>query len=174
MLSIPDGFTFIGRPVCVVRALVSLASSGRYRVEGDSMLPTLASKQHLLASSWNKLRRGHVVVLRQPVLTNRFYIKRIVGLPEEEVRLKEGRVYVNGSLLEEAYLDSRPRRRKEYDGEWWLGPDEYFVMGDNRNDSHDSRLFGPINRQLILGRVWFRCWPPSAWGPVPGRVKKSW
>jgi signal peptidase I len=105
-------------------------------------------------------------VLRHPAQQHRFYVKRIVGLPDESIRLQGGLVYVNGSLLNETYLHRRPYQRPEYDREWWLGPEEYFVMGDNRSDSQDSRAFGPVRQDLIVGRVWFRYWPLRAWGKV--------
>jgi len=158
-------------PARVLQALVALFTSARFLVEGESMAPALGSGQSVLASRprlpWDPdYCRGDVVVLRHPVWSDRIYIKRIIGLPGEEVRLEEGRVYLDGAPLDEVYLDGPPSQRKEYDREWWTGTDEYFVMGDNRSDSQDSRAFGPVRRQRILGRVWLRCWPPRAWGPV--------
>jgi signal peptidase I len=139
------------------------------------MLPTLAGKQHVLvgpvAFSWNRLRRGDIVLLRHPVLAHRTYIKRVIGLPDEEVRLEGGLVYANGHLLDEAYLGGQPRNWKGSGRDWWMGPDEYFVVGDNRNDSDDSRAFGPVSGSLILGRVWFRYWPMASWGPIPGKPR---
>ena len=136
------------------------------------MLPALAGSHHLLLVSprfpWNRLNRGDIVVLRHPMRTDDVYVKRIVGLPDEDIRLEGGLVYLNGALLEEHYPTIAPAPGQEHPKEWWTGPDEYFVMGDNRRDSRDSRAFGPVNRRLILGRVWFRYWPPRAWGPVAG------
>jgi signal peptidase I len=137
------------------------------------MLPALADRQSVMAVrlrfSWSRLRRGDVVVLRHPAWSGHTYIKRVIGLPDEVVRVEDGRVYLNGVLLEEPYLDGPSTKRDELDREWWTGPDEYFVMGDNRGDSQDSRAFGPVDRRLILGRVWLRCWPLRAWGPVAGK-----
>jgi signal peptidase I len=139
------------------------------------MSPTLASGQYVLAGPLRvrkeQLVRGDIVVIRHPVQQHRRYVKRIIGLPDEHVRLQGGLVYVNDSLLEEAYLNGRPNQHKDYDREWWLGPEEYFVMGDNRGDSQDSRAFGPVHRALIMGRVWFRYWPLGAWGKVSGDSK---
>lgn len=164
-------------PVRLGQGLLNLVASARYRVEGDSMLPTLAGKQHVLVSpvafSWNRLRRGDIVLLRHPVLAHRTYVKRVIGLPDEEIRLEGGLVYANGHLLEEAYLGGQPRNWKGSGRDWWMGPDEYFVVGDNRNDSDDSRAFGPVSGNLILGRVWFRYWPLAAWGPIPGKPRGS-
>jgi signal peptidase I len=160
-----------GLPARVLEVLVALFLSARFLVEGESMAPALASGQSVLASRprlpWDPdYCRGDVVVLRHPVWRDRIYIKRIIGMPGEEVRLEDGRVYLDGILLEEAYLEAPPSQRKDYDRGWLTETDEYFVMGDNRGDSQDSRAFGPVQRQRILGRVWFRCWPPRAWGPV--------
>ena len=157
-------------------------------VEGDSMLPLLRHKQSVLAvrprrlSSWTQsalLRRGDVVVLRHPVFNDRIFIKRVVGLPDEEAVIKGGLVSLSGELLDEPYLGNPvgesaselvngSEEESGQNREWWTGPEEYFVLGDNRWDSHDSRAFGPVHQSLILGRVWFRCWPPKDWGWVPG------
>lgn len=160
----------LGLPARVLQSLVAFLSSARFLVDGESMAPVLVSGHWVLASRprlpWDRLRRGDVVVLRHPVWSDRIYIKRIIGLPGEEVRLKDGRVYLDGAPLDEAYLEGPPSQRKDYDRGWLTETDEYFVMGDNRGDSGDSRAFGPVQRRRILGRVWLRCWPPRAWGPV--------
>jgi len=157
-------------PPRIAQTFINLLSSSRYQVGGDSMSPTLVSGQHLLAGPLripcDQLGRGAIVVMRHPVQQQHIYIKRIIGLPEESIRLYDGLVYANDSLIKEAYLRGRPHQRQEYNREWWLGPEEYFVMGDNRSDSQDSRAFGPVHRDLILGRVWFRYWPLRAWGKV--------
>lgn len=173
-------------PVRIAQALINLIFSTPYMVEGDSMSPNLADRQYVLAAScrfsWNRPRRGDVVVFRHPILEGHIYVKRVVGLPDEDLRLAGSNVYIGGRLLEETYLSSRgiPTSRdraptvhqKASDREWWLGPDEYFVMSDNRGQGQDdSRAFGPVNKQLIKGRVWFRYWPPRYWGPIPGRSK---
>jgi signal peptidase I len=134
------------------------------------MSPALVNGQHLLARSLSRspapLIRGQIVVLNHPQHTRRVYIKRIIGLPDETISLILGVTYVDDSRLAEPYLaGANPARTEDY-GEWWNGPDEYFVMGDNRSDSEDSRAFGPINKNLIIGRVWFRYWPPGAWGRI--------
>ena len=104
------------------------------------------------------------MVLRHPQHTRRVYIKRIVGLPNESISINKGITLVNDSLIEEPYLIGNQPPRIEPGREWWNGPEEYFVMGDNRNDSEDSRMFGPINKELIIRRAWFRYWPPGNWG----------
>ncbi|MDP7084652.1 MAG: signal peptidase I [Dehalococcoidia bacterium] len=160
------------KPSRILQALIRLFSSARYVVNGDSMLPSLSSGESVLAVRLRlpggRVRRGDVVVLRNPAGTGRFYIKRIIGLPGEDIRLEGGLVYVNEVPVEETYLNRGTAAPKGDRREWWTGPEEYVVLGDNRNDSQDSRAFGPVNRHVILGRVWFRCWPLWVWGWFPG------
>ena len=154
------------------QTLTDLVSSARFTVRGDSMLPALADGESVLAASTRQpgyeLHRGDIVVFRNPVLKERIFVKRIVGLPNEGLRLDGGLVYIDGEALKEPYLAGEPTESLDAHREWWMGPGEYFVMGDNRGDSEDdSRAFGPVDRGLVLGRVWFRCWPLRAWGRVP-------
>ncbi len=162
----------------IAKTLVNLFTSARFVVSGNSMAPTLETGQWVLAvrptRSWNRLQRGDIVVLNHPVWPQRTVIKRIIGVPDEEIRWEGEWVYVNGLLLGEEYVGALgpvgpgPEGRRQQ-GEWWNGPDDYFVLGDNRQHSEDSRAFGPVDRRLILGRVWFRCWPLRDWGALPGR-----
>jgi len=150
--------------------VVNLLTSSRYQVDGSSMFPALVSGQYVLATSMRlasqPLTRGEIVVLKHPLHTHRVYIKRIVGLPDESISMNWGVTYVNDSHLAEPYLIvANPAGAGPY-REWWTGPEEYFVMGDNRTDSEDSRSFGPIDKGLIIGKVWFRYWPPRAWGKI--------
>lgn len=132
------------------------------------MLPTLATGEYLLLTRRRyPINRRDIVVLRNPSETGVVFIKRIIGLPEEVIQLEGGLVYLNGVALKESYAIISPHADAGNQREWRTGPEEYFVMGDNRRTSQDSRYFGPVNRNLIIGRVWFRYWPPRAWGPVP-------
>ena len=109
--------------------------------------------------------RGEVIVFRYPGNPKEYFLKRIVGLPEERIKVAEGKVtvynaeYPEGIAVDEKYLD----KGLETVGEKniTLGKDEYFVLGDNRPNSYDSRRFGPIDRTAIVGRAWFRGWPFS-------------
>lgn len=152
-----------------MQTLKYLVSAARFVVRGDSMLPTLVDGEAVLAVRPNgRLRRGDIVILHNPVLKGRTFIKRVVGLPNEVLRLEEGLVYVNEELLSEPYLERPFTENQGAIREWWMGPDQYFVLGDNRRDSQDdSRAFGFVNWCNILGRVWLRCWPPRSWGKVP-------
>ena len=135
------------------------------------MEPTLSHRQYLLVSrlSYNRRApaRGDIVVAHDPGLPGIDCIKRIIGLPGEQVSIEDGCVYINDRpvhepyLLEEAWSSTAPMRL------WLLEEDEYAVLGDNRNDSRDSRRFGSLGREQILGKAWIRYWPPRAWGVIP-------
>ena len=177
--------------------LANLLTAARFVVQGDSMLPNFSGEQYILVSrmsyKWSSPARGDVVVLRDPRQRSRTYIKRIVGLPGECLHVEDGHVFASGRLLDEPYLKSRNigHAASARDGEdaggipaqdtswhrepvpqgppdtWSLGDGQYFVMGDNRLDSGDSRSFGPVRRELIVGRAWIRYWPRSDWGIIP-------
>ncbi|MBI4090598.1 MAG: signal peptidase I [Candidatus Komeilibacteria bacterium] len=133
-----------------------------FYVEGASMEPSFHSKEYLIIDEisyrFSDPERGEVVVLRYPRDRRQFFIKRIVGLPGERIRLENGIVSVNGRPLEESYVSELYMNNASMD-EITLGADEYFVMGDNRTNSLDSRSFGPISRNAIVGRAWIRGWP---------------
>ena len=141
-----------------------------YRVRGDSMVPSFHSGQYVLAISLNRgrqpLRRSDVVVLRRPAGEPGLDLKRIIGLPEEYIYLGNGQVYIDDRPLTEVYLTGREAPGQIHPGHWVTGTEEYFVLGDNRGGSRDSSTYGPVDQDAILARVWFRCWPPAAWGRV--------
>lgn len=111
-----------------------------------------------------------MVVFAAPPSPGEDYIKRIIGLPGETVMVKESRISINGKILNEDYL---PPETHTTVGLWSpegkpveLGQDEYFVVGDNRSNSSDSRRWGPVKRKKIVGRAWFVYWPPAKFGFV--------
>lgn len=111
-------------------------------------------------------QRGDVIVFHPPVESQFPYIKRVIGLPGDTVEIKDGIVSINGTPLHEPYiLQEPPQNNKDY-GPIVLSNGEYFVLGDNRNNSSDSRSWGPIKRNDIIGKAWFIYWPPSKWGVV--------
>ena len=150
--------------------LLTLPSSVRFVVRGQSMAPALNSGDYLLVSRLSYLssspRRGEIVVLQAPGHSPKALVKRIVGLPGEHIHLRQDRVLVNGSEMEEPYLTAALTNPSRGENQWLLEEDEFFVLGDNRGDSHDSRSFWPVNKRLIVGKVWFRYWPPRRWGPI--------
>jgi signal peptidase I len=136
------------------------------------MQPNFETGQFLIVSRINYLvgepARGDVVVFHYPGNTDQDYIKRVIGLPGDVVEMIDLEVYVNGQRLNESYINEPCSEDNSncQDNRWELGPDEYFVMGDNRNHSQDSRAFGPVSREYIVGEVLVRYWPPSDWGVV--------
>ena len=138
-----------------------------YRVRGESMTPTLANGDLLNVSRGpTAVARGALVVLSGPRDPDRTTIKRVVGLPGEQVRLADGVVLVDGKELDEPYLGGLPGSPGLAQGEWKLGDGECFVMGDNRAHSTDSRDYGPVKLSSATGRAWFRVWPFGRWGRV--------
>lgn len=138
-----------------------------YRVEGQSMDRTLRDGQHLLIDKltprFDSYSRGDVVVLHPPdqAESSTPYIKRVIGVPGDHVEIRDGGVWINGLRLDEPYVpDGDPTESEDPDFDTVdLGPDEVWVMGDNRQHSVDSRTFGPVQVSEIIGRAWLRFWP---------------
>lgn len=138
-----------------------------FYVKGASMEPNFYEKEYLIIDELSyRLHnpvRGEVIVFRPPENTDEFFLKRIIGLPGEHVKVAEGRVIIyngdhpEGVVLSETYLPEDLITGGEVNKV--LGQNEYFVMGDNRPNSFDSRRFGAINRSSIVGRAWVRGWP---------------
>ena len=144
-------------------------------VEGMSMVGTLSNDDYLIANKIDyKLhapQRGDIVILRAPTNQSVDFIKRVIGLPGERLLIRDGVVYINGKHLNESYLPEAWTSMNNWpldgssNGEV-IPPDHYFVMGDNRNRSQDSRTFGPISRDEIEGRAWIRIWPLDSFGNI--------
>lgn len=152
--------------VIVIYTLVNLLAP-RYIVDGASMQPNFETGEWIIVSRLPYLlgepQRGDVVVLdfEEP---QDDLIKRVVGLPGETVEVHDGKVFVNNTPLDEAYINAEPRYTEE---PVTLGPNEYYVLGDNRNNSRDSHSFGAVAENHIMGRAWLIYWPPPNWGVVP-------
>lgn len=141
------------------------------RVDGDSMVPTLLNDEHMFVekvSYWFRPpERGEIIICFYPGYSESC-VKRVVGLPGEEVAVKDGRVYIDGEALNESsYFDETMLSGDET---FEVGEDELFVMGDNRNGSKDSRSssVGPIPYQKVLGRVRSVIWPIGDYHAIPG------
>ena len=139
-----------------------------HQVSGLSMFPTFHDQDLLLSNLFavrqNKLGRGDVIVFHSPVEDEKLYIKRIIALPGETVQISGGKVYLNGSLFDESkYLKPEVMTYGEAfmrDGDVvTVPPDTYFVMGDNRPNSSDSREWGPLKKINIVGKSIVRFWP---------------
>ena len=138
-----------------------------FRVEGFSMEPTLHTNQYLLVNKVSYMvgepKRGDVVVLRFPQDPRRDFIKRVIALPGEEVEVRGGVVYVDGKALTEPYILSRPAYQYTKKR---VPPGSYFVLGDNRNNSHDSHVWDWCPKEYIIGKAWVSYWPMETWGVV--------
>lgn len=144
-----------------------------FYVKGASMEPNFFDHEYLIIDEisyrFNEPERGQVIVFRYPRNPQEYFIKRVVGLPGEEVMIRDGRVYVfndenpDGFMLDEDYLSpdtmTFATRAEDADQKVSVGSDEYYVLGDNRNASKDSREFGAVNKSFITGKVWLRGWP---------------
>ena len=157
----------------LVYTLVNLATV-RFYIEGPSMQPNFVAGQFLIVSRVHYLlsnpQRGDIVVLDPPgddgTSDDPLLIKRLIGLPGDHIEFLENGVVVNGVALNEPYIKEACRTTSCNGRTWDLGQDEYFFMGDNRNNSRDSRVFGPITKNRIIGEAIVRYWPPQDWGVV--------
>ncbi|MCS7002977.1 MAG: signal peptidase I [Dehalococcoidia bacterium] len=171
----------------VVRALVQ-----NFKVEGSSMEPNMHHGQFILANKavyfnidtaainrvapflnlgegrvfylFRPPERGDVIVFRFPRDTSRDFIKRVIGLPGETIEIRNGWVFINGQRLNEPYIQDRPNYNY---GPERVPEDNFFVLGDNRNNSSDSHVWGNVPRDFIIGKAWISYWPISQWGFAP-------
>lgn len=155
--------------IAVVLFLLLQIVVKNFRVTGDSMQPSFVDGQFVLVDKLSYRfadpKRGDVIVFRYPRDPSEDFIKRIIGLPGETVQIADGNVYIDGHPLSEPYLHSQPTVTY-HPLEITLGEDEFFVLGDNRRYSSDSRTWGAVTRRDIIGRAWLSYWPPSLWGIV--------
>lgn len=144
-----------------------------HKISGISMSPNYPDSEYLLTEkvSYYKSppKRGDIVVFTPPISSDDF-IKRVIGLPGETISIKENHIYINGEVLKEEYLKSDVLTQGGSflaEGQVYKVPEgEFFVMGDNRAHSYDSRSFGPITKKVISGRAWIIYWPVSLAGVV--------
>lgn len=144
----------------------------RTEVSGSSMETTLSDKDQLIVDKmtyrFRDPKRYDIVVFPYQYQDNTYYIKRIIGLPGETVQILSGMVYIDGMRLDEHYGDEIMENPGIAEEPLTLGEDEYFVLGDNRNNSSDSRAsdVGLIHRKDLIGRAWIRVWPLSQIGVI--------
>jgi signal peptidase I len=163
------------RPLPVVAVwvrdlLVSLAISAfiiiflyqPVKVEGTSMMPGLEDQERIFVNKfvyrWEPIARGDIVVFRYPRDTSKSYIKRVIGVAGDHIRIDNGQVYVNGEAVEEDYVPSDYADSRSYP-EITVPRNAFFVLGDHRTMSNDSRDFGPVNERFIYGKAVFGYWP---------------
>jgi signal peptidase I len=140
--------------------------SARIRVDGSSMIPTLHDGQFVMVNRWadklGSLNHGDIVVFHYPRDPEQEYIKRIIGLAGDNIQIANGKVYVNDQELIEPYIAAASRSQ----GTWAVPAGHIFVLGDNRNNSQDSRSFGYVSMENVIGKAIFIYWPPTDWGLV--------
>ncbi len=151
-------------------------------VSGQSMYPNFDNKDYLiiekLSYRFGEPERGDVVVFKYPLNPDQYFIKRVIGLPGEQVSIRDGRVYVynaerpEGVLLDEQFLPQQGVTENRYVETLQLGEKDYFVLGDNRAHSSDSRSWGPLPKADLVGKVWLRLLPLNNIG-VPGHYQFS-
>ena len=155
-------------PAIVIALLIHVFLAQATRVYGQSMEPSLHTNERLviekLSYHFHGPRRGDVVVLRDPGGSPELLIKRVVGLAGERVTIADGRVYIDGVPLDEPYLDQVTQGGGR---SWVIPPLHVFVMGDNRSASRDSRIFGPVALEQLIGKAMVRYWPLEEVGVVP-------
>jgi len=139
------------------------------KVEGTSMLPRLVDQERIFINRFiyhfADIHRGDIVVFRYPKDSSKSFIKRVIGLPGEELRIEAGQVFIDGLPLRESYLDPQYLDHQSF-GPEIVPPGCYFVLGDHRNSSNDSRSWGFVPNDNIFGKAIFRYWPISRVGAI--------
>jgi signal peptidase I len=139
------------------------------KVEGTSMAPLLSDQERIFINKFvyhfEPIERGDVVVFWYPLDRSKSFIKRVIGLPGDTVEIRDGHLYLNGTEMDEPYVPTSYLDGSSYAART-LDADEYFVMGDHRDSSNDSRMFGPVLRQYIYGKAVFAYWPADHFGSL--------
>lgn len=154
--------------------LIYLFVAQPHKVSGNSMIPTLHSGDYILTDKlsyrFGQTKRGDIIVLKNPRDESQDFIKRIIAVPNESIKLEKNSVYINNQLLLEPYLPPDTNTRA---GAFLLegtqvkvSPNQYYVFGDNRSHSSDSREWGGVTREEIVGRAFFRYWPLQSFGLI--------
>lgn len=155
----------------VLTAIVFLAIRAvaqNYQVDGHSMDPTMHNSEFVIvlkAVYWfHPPQTGDIIVLQYPEDPSRNFIKRVIGTPGDVVAVRNGQVIVNGHALTEPYIAQAPAYTV---APLTVPPGKYWVLGDNRNDSNDSHIWGFLPANEVIGKAWVVYWPPSDWRAVP-------
>jgi signal peptidase I len=145
--------------LALILFLIINAVSARVRVENISMQPTLYQDEFVLVNKMayklGQAHHGDIIIFHYPRNPKEDYIKRLIGLPGDEVKIDQGKVYVNGTTLDEPYIAAPAA----YTGTWIVPEGNYFVLGDNRNQSSDSHVWGYVSTDLVVGKALVIYWP---------------
>lgn len=147
-------------------------------VSGDSMYPTFHDKEYLIVDelSYNleNINRQDVVIFKFPLNPKKFFIKRIIGMPNEVITIENGVITIKNKENPEGFVLEEPYLVEPYNSSYTFvtGPDEYFVMGDNRNRSSDSRVWGNVNKKFLTGKAYLRLFPIKQASFLPGSLEK--
>lgn len=140
------------------------------KVEGTSMTPLLHDQERIFINKfiykYEPIQRGDVVVFWYPRDDKKSFIKRVIALPGERIEIRNGRVFVEGYIVEEPYVPPRFADSSNF-GPMRVPEGEYFLMGDHRSSSNDSRVFGPVPEDKIYGKAVFAYWPMERFGAIP-------
>jgi signal peptidase I len=165
-------FRIWGRDVAIALGLAVFIIVFLYqpvRVEGTSMAPLLSDQERIFINKFvyhfEPIHRGDVVVFWYPLDTSKSFIKRVIGLPGDTIDIRAGVLYVNGKQVPESYVPPSYFDDSSY-GPYTVPPDAYFVMGDHRDSSNDSRIFGAVPRKYIYGKAVFAYWPFREFGEI--------
>lgn len=145
-----------------------------HKVSGSSMVPNFKDGDFIItnkiATNYYPLHRGEIIIFTSPRDASKVFIKRIIALPQDKIRIQDGKVYLNDRQINEPYLPSGTNTSNQgylSEGEEILIPDnQYFVIGDNRGGSSDSREWGPVKKELIIGQAFLRYWPINKFGII--------
>ena len=159
-----DIFFAVGTAVLIVVFLYQPV-----KVEGTSMLPELQDQERIFVNKFvyriESIERKDIVVFWYPNDTSKSYIKRVIGVPGDTIEIRNGIVYVNDERVEEPYIDPSYFDGRSY-APIFIEPEHYYVLGDHRNQSNDSRLWGLVPEKFIYGKAVFRYWPMSKMGTL--------
>lgn len=177
VMDILETITFVGSIFVVVYLFIMQPN----QVKGPSMEPTFRSGEYIFTSKvtykFRPMERGDVVVFKSPKNPDQEYIKRIIGLPGDTVKVRGGEVYVNGAQLSESYISDKTSVFEggfaQEDVQITVPSGKLFVMGDNRPHSSDSREFGPIDQASLIGQVFYRYFPTDRMGPIKNPLHRD-
>lgn len=160
----------VGVIVLMVHAFVAEP----HQVSGSSMVPNFLDGEFIitnkLATRFYGIKRGEIVIFKSPRDLGKVFIKRVIAIPGDSIKILGGKIYLNKTTLSERYLPpntfTAPQAFLAEGEEIIIPDDQYFFIGDNRGGSSDSREWGPVKRELIIGQAWLRYWPPPKFGLI--------